>query len=124
MSIHYFFQHIIWFWQRRIWGFDERVIWNLDTEIAKWLVPRLKYFRKKVTGYPDGMTPEMWDTVIGKMIFALEVEVKKDGDAEYALGLMCNAWDDPHSQKRWSRIARKQKEGFYYLGKFFNHLWN
>lgn len=37
-------RHLRWWWQRRTRGFDERILWNLDTELYRWLAPRLRAF--------------------------------------------------------------------------------
>ena len=42
-----------WFLQRKLYGFDDREIWSIDITFYKWLLPRLKKFRKKANGYPE-----------------------------------------------------------------------
>ena len=45
--------------------------WNLDYTIAKFVLPRLKLFKKLNNGYPgrEGMeTKEKWDEALNKMI--------------------------------------------------------
>jgi len=45
-------QKIIFFFQRKIRGFDDSETWNLDITFYKWLYPRLKRFAKVVQVYP------------------------------------------------------------------------
>lgn len=37
-------RHLRWWWQRRTRGFDDRTLWNLDTELYRWFAPRLRAF--------------------------------------------------------------------------------
>lgn len=62
--------HIIWFFQRRIRGFDDRELWNLDVTLAKFLNARLKRFVKLKIGHPANLTEGAWDRVLDKMIDA------------------------------------------------------
>ena len=43
---------IKWFFQRRFRGFDDREIWDIDETFYKWLLPRLKMFQVRTSGYP------------------------------------------------------------------------
>lgn len=38
--------------QREKYGFDNSELWNLNTTIAKFILPRLKAFRKDIYGIP------------------------------------------------------------------------
>ena len=40
-------------WQNLTWGWNETDVWSLDHTMAKWILPRLKYYRKIVHGYPS-----------------------------------------------------------------------
>jgi len=88
-------------------GFHPYEIWNLNTAIAKYILPRLKAFKKTYSGYPLGLTEEKWDDMIDDMIFAFEYEV--------------NQWDleEPFNKKELKRIEK----GFKYFGKYFLSLW-
>lgn len=58
---------------------NPRETWNLDVTIAKYIVPRLKLYKKLNNGYPgrDEMdTPEKWDEALDKMIHAFELAAK------------------------------------------------
>jgi hypothetical protein len=61
-----------YWWQRRTRGWDDSETWNLDAEIAGFIVPRLKRFKELNNGYPNGLTPEEWDARIDMMIAGLE----------------------------------------------------
>ena len=60
--------------------------WNLDITFAKYIIPRLKKFKKLNNGYPgigEMNTPEKWDEALDKMIQAFEYVIDWD---EYWLG--------------------------------------
>lgn len=41
------------YYQKARYGFSDEEWWNLDIELARWIVPRLKAFREKTISYPD-----------------------------------------------------------------------
>ncbi len=65
-----------WFrdtWQRLTRGYTDSDIWNLDTTIAKFVLPRLRALRDGGgCGNPDGLTMEEWNALMGEMIYAFE----------------------------------------------------
>ena len=65
-----------WF-QRRIWGFDDKDVFNLDTHFSKLIVPRLKRFKHKIAkrgGYPMELeSMEEWLGIIDEMIAGFEI---------------------------------------------------
>ncbi len=96
--------HLLWWWQRRTRGFDDRVTWSLDISLADWMLPRLKRFKELNNGgvplkdreslteeqiaRVDGgeleagvFSPQEWDEVIDKMIFAFDY-ASSSGSAE------------------------------------------
>jgi len=77
--------HLKWFCQRRIKGYDNRELWSLDYSVARFMLPRLKEFRKRTCGYPAAFSKDYgngqgeggWDNVIGEIIWALEYGLDK-----------------------------------------------
>ena len=60
-------------------GFDKSECWNLDITIAKFILPRLKYFRETTISYPDndkGM--DGWHEILDKMIYSFDEILKDD----------------------------------------------
>jgi len=93
-------------WQKLTRGYSDEELWNLDSTICKWLLPRLKAFKEKTNGYPT-TSPEEWDTILEKIILALELH---NSDLP----------DNPEQ----ARIEGEQiKEGFELFGKYFRNLW-
>ena len=58
-------RQLYYYWQRNFQGFDGSEIWNLDSKILEYLIPRLEYFskygggQKWFTGFKDG--EEVWE---------------------------------------------------------------
>lgn len=63
-------------------GMSRDETWNLKTNIAVFLVPRLKLFKEQqmtIGGHPGCFeNKEEWQAVLDKMIFAFEAEFKDD----------------------------------------------
>ena len=69
-SIKRYLLHIYQYWTR---GFSDEVTWNLDTEVAKFVLPRLKRYKEITLCYPSNLTREEWDEKLDKMIGAFEL---------------------------------------------------
>lgn len=77
--IHNVKHHTKWFIQRRIRGFDDREIWNIDNTFYKWLLPRLKRFSEKNVGYPCRYkSMSSWQKEIVNRVKQLELIVNYD----------------------------------------------
>lgn len=98
-------------------GFDNTELWSLDFSIAKFILPRLKEFRKVCNGAPYGgedckfettednfMTVQGWKDCLQKMIDAFQLIVDYD------------AWGDDRKQE----IV---EEGLDVFRKYFHNLW-
>lgn len=46
--------------QKKIRNIKYKDIYNLDSTIARFILPRLKFFRKKICSCPYGFTLEEW----------------------------------------------------------------
>ena len=79
-------------------GFDDTELWNLDTTILKFVLPRLKRFRECTIGYPPEFESlEAWTDCLDKMIDNIDKIIKSEKDADY--------------------------EGFELFKKYFFNLW-
>lgn len=61
-----------WYKQRQENGFDDTETWSLNTTIAKFALPRLKWFKERHFDHPCDITFEKWNEVLDEMIFSLE----------------------------------------------------
>ncbi len=71
-----------WKRQRRKRGFDDTELWNLDITIAKFIIDRLRIFRKQTHSYPNNLTEKEWDNILKEIIFCFEEFVNNDGLSE------------------------------------------
>jgi hypothetical protein len=76
-------RHIKWFYQRITRGFDDRECWNLNTTIAKFLIPRLKVFKTNTHTFPSEISLEEWDIALLQMIDAFELYILDNDDLNY-----------------------------------------
>lgn len=86
-------------------GFDYRDTWNLDYNVAKYVLPRLKHLRNNNEGYPVGLTHKKWLRIEDKMIFAFEKLMDKDYFYD-------------------KKTDKKLQEGLDLFGKYFRNLWD
>lgn len=97
-------------YQKLTRGFSDDIVWSLDWTFAKFILPRLKFFREinsthPLGGHPGDLSMEEWNSRLDDMIYALEVNA--DGH-----------WGAP-GDTDWTRHSR----GLQYFGKHFNDLW-
>lgn len=126
--------------------------WNLDYSIAKYVLPRLKLFKKLENGYPgrgEMDTIEKWDAALDKMILAFQYIIEGDDwwidNPEYDYIKGCHFYDKVSkngktrqlmcTEEDWVAIVRKKhdeedkrrhkciKEGLELFGKYFRDLW-
>jgi len=93
-------------------GFDSSETWSLDNTIAKFTLPRLKYFRKNLHSYPPGLTIKKWKKIIDSMIFSLEEVANEYESAEFL------------SIKDMKTYNKKLSKGLKNFGLYFSNLWD
>ena len=98
-----------WIYQRIRYGFDVRDTWSLRNTTAAWLLPRLKMFKQVNIAYPMDMTPEEWDGILDKMIYACDMVANKDE----------RTMEKSYTLEEWEKI----QEGLNLLGEHFLSLW-
>ena len=96
--IHYYYRNfklvVKSWWQRTTRGYSDMECWNLDSSIAKWILPRLKHLRNKFNSCPPNLeinnidlevnkdksffTSEQWKDRLDKMIYAFEFVLIED----------------------------------------------
>jgi hypothetical protein len=98
--------------QRMTRGFDDTELWNLDHTIVKFILPRLKEFKKLSKGsYPSEVeTEENWQEILEKIIVGLEYYLEKDRVTEISVN---------DENGRMFMI----EEAFQLLIKHFVNLW-
>jgi len=107
---HFVKRDFRFFWQRRTQGWDDSETWNLDVEIARFAVPRLKVFRQQIHSHPPDLTFEEWQAKLDEVIWALEHYANPD-KFERSVGFT----DDD-----WKRLKYAMKT----FGRRFGDLWD
>ncbi len=101
--------------QRLTRGFDNSELWNLDTTIVKFILPRLKVFRSFECGHPGHIdTMEEWNEILDKMIKGFEYYLDEN------LGEDKNLTFKENNANREKIIS----EGLDLFRKYFSNLWN
>lgn len=121
-------------WFRAVWfrirnGWDSSDTWSLDYTIAKFIVPRLKYFKKVNNGisnkiykkYRDPnrkvsenmkLASKEWNKKLDKMILAFQRIIDEDED--------CHVWED---KKYWNKQEKIKEDGLKLFAEYFQDLW-
>ena len=82
-------------------------VYNLDNNIAKFVLPRLKLLRKDINGYPESVGSfENWLTILDKVIWSFERELD---------------WTDYQKTKE---DFKKYEEGIELFGKYWRQFWD
>lgn len=91
-------------YQRLVRGFGDEETWNMDYVFSVFILPRLKRFRELHNCCPANLTPEKWENILNKMIFAFERII-----------------EDPIEYNE--KLNKKMDEGLKLFGKYFRQLW-
>ena len=124
--------------QKKIRNIKYKDIINLDKTIARFILPRLKFFKKKTYTYPISFTIEEWKSTIDKIILAFELildDYEPDfGNLKYHIEKSDNGYwkiiEDPNSTfdkevyEKWLNDKDiKIKEGLKLFADNFQNLW-
>jgi len=90
-------------------GFNPSDTWALDQSFAKYMLPRLKYFKTKMNSHPSQLTAKQWEREVAKMIAAFELIA--DDEKYYKL------------DNRSHRAERMIEEGMDSFIKHYRNLW-
>lgn len=97
-------------------------IYNLDMTLAKYILPRLKAFRKvNVCSYPSNLDNiDEWHNIIDKMIWSFERVINDDWDEEIDI------IDDSilEARERMKQNMEKYSEGMNLFAMYFSSLWD
>ena len=84
-------------------------LWNLDTTIAEWILPRLRRFREISDGYPSVLSEEEWNEILDKIIHGFEL-IAGQFQVEPYIG-------------NSERIETEIEEGMNLFAKWIRALW-
>lgn len=95
--------------QRMNRGFDDSEAWNLDSTIARFIIPRLKVLKINTHGYPSNLTEKTWDEILDKILLAFELDLADKCDSDVS---------------KMTENDAKIQEGLDLFAKYFRHLWD
>lgn len=113
-------------------------IYSLDNTIARFVLPRLKFFKKNIIGYPPDITFEEWKDILNKMILAFELILDKSepnfGELKFNTEKTDNGhWKmvkdpgstfDTEAYMKWHKDRQKTiEEGLKLFAEHFQDLW-
>lgn len=131
-----------WFvstYQRMRYGVADSECWSLDYTFTRYILPRLKHFKKmnRYT-YPDGITPEKWEEILDEMIWAFEFMLDEDKFIKFPeTGIdfsdpeSFNREKTPEQKQDWQRyldeskkLQHRKKEALLLFAKYYESLWD
>ena len=98
---------------------NPREMWQLDCIIAKYILPRLRMYKKLTVAYPgydEASTPEKWDDLLDKMIWSFEQAANY---YEIYESIDCK---DLNWKEKQKELNDKIQEGLMLFAKWFQHL--
>ena len=111
-----FFRNIKWVWQRITRGYSDKDLWSFDDTIAKFMLPRLKEFKKHIYGYPSCLKSiDKWKEILDKIIFSFEHAQRMYLPLES---------DTREFKEKYDDFNARYDEGMRLFAKYFSSLWN
>lgn len=112
-------------------------IWNLDSQLLAFILPRLKELRRIKPGYPADLTEQEWDEILDKMIYGFEqgllcaeeygLDEIPHSDETFKVGNYEFNRLDEEALKIWIGVQQERRkaleEALVLMGKYFFDLW-
>lgn len=116
-------KNLKWKLQKIFRGYSDIEMWNLDDTISKWIVPKLKEFKKTAQGYPAYLNSfEQWQDILDEMIFGFEWPTEEtEWYAENVFYLTGDAKEE--KIKEFEARIDRAKKGRMLFAEHFNGLW-
>jgi hypothetical protein len=129
---------IKFFFQKRLKGFSDDETWNLDSEISKFVLPRLKRFKELNICHPGNLTPTKWDQMIDDMIFYHECILDEEklvltfescgrfGQDAFTMLMISKREKDRYSKEEIEAakaLVQRYKRGKRYFHNYYESLW-
>ena len=124
--------------QKKIRNIKYKDVINLDRTIARFILPRLKFFKKKTYTYPISFTIEEWKSTIDKIILAFELilddhepdfgnlkyHIEKANNGYWKMIEDSNSTFDKEAYEKWLNDKDiKRKAGLKLFADNFQNLW-
>jgi len=142
-------RYVKWFCQRGYRGYADCDHWSADSYLEEVMIGVLTDLRKYGHGYPDDLTPEKWDEILGEIIDGLkaaqdikdEITIPIDlvypnhgnpiefEDLGNGFSRMTNTSDEPDfvpkEYEKWvAPLKAKRLRAGHLLTKYWTHFWD
>jgi hypothetical protein len=119
-----------------VYGFDYADTWSLDISLAKWILPRLRYFKANLHSHPADLSFEEWQGILDDIIYAFNYVVDedkylsecwpKDKDFSFTIVNHSIVWNDtrPADYSKLDPCLERYAKGMRYFCIYFRHLWD
>jgi len=125
-------------YQRIRYGVSDAECWDLDSTISKFILPRLKHFKKMNRNfYNSELTSEEWENVIDELIWTFEYLIDDDRVHPFPIKLIDDRYLDINREKtpeekiildKWrkksSELDERKQKGLQLFAKYYCHLWD
>jgi hypothetical protein len=135
-----------WFidtYQRMRYGVADSECWSLDYTFTKFILPRLKHFKKiNIHTHPPQITPERWQEILDELIWTFEYmeDVEKFNPMPPVMYVRNNmddyfkninrektseqkqAWDE--YLKKNEELEERRKKGMLLFAEYYSQLWD
>jgi len=95
---------------------DEYDTWNMNTTLAKIILPMLKQLKEDKYGYPSTLTEKKWNTIVDEMIWSFEQVLDDESDEQF--------WTDGIDWDGLRAHNKRIDKGLALFGKYYRNLWD
>jgi hypothetical protein len=116
-KINYVIRKTIFFLQRVFRGWSEDEMWNLDVTLARYIYPKLEYFKGCHGSHPADVTWEEWLKILDKMIRAFRYVADEE---EFKI-------EDPDIEVYRQKLKAAEddcREGLELFARYYRNLWD
>ena len=105
-------------------GMTRDETWDLKTNIAIFMTPRLKLFKSYVCGHPSNLKNQQeWYDILDKIIFAFESSLKDEDDILQKYLDKYDKTDSERESKAFNDWQNDISDGLKLFAEYFNALW-
>jgi len=95
---------------------DKYDTWNMNTTLAKIILPMLKQLKEEKYGYPSTLTEKKWNTIVDEMIWSFEQVLDDESDEKF--------WTDGIDWDGLRAHNKRIDKGLTLFGKYYRNLWD
>lgn len=129
---------IEWAWQRVFRGYDDRMIWSLNSYLDTYIPKIIRKMIKIVHGYPANpfceseiKNIEQWKEILEKIAKGFDAirkidnyEFMKNTEEKYTEGIFKGMHKKKTDKKEYNRLYNEFEKGIELFKKYFLNLWD